>query len=144
MFNQAIVFGLSKCSNCVISERIDPGETNKALLGVVRQPVWKIPFRLDEIPFFDTTYLCDPLQKGFISTDDRDSDTESWDAPLRRRATISAKITSSHVSCDNYPQVNDSEYTKAREDIEIVNETFSRDPDIPIKRFSQSNNLNFF
>lgn len=71
-------------------EKIDPRETNAALLGSIPQPVRKLPFRLCEIPFYDTNYMCDPLTG--TSIDDPDSDQEDWDAPLRRTPNISLHI----------------------------------------------------
>lgn len=74
-------------------EKIDPRETNPGLLGAVPQPVRKLPFRLNEIPFYDTTYMCDPATGQ--SLDPEDSDQEDWDAPLRRTTNISLHIINS-------------------------------------------------
>lgn len=93
IFNQLMVSSLTKTSNCVLLERIDPQQTNPELLGPQRLSVWKLPFRLDEIPYFDTSYLCDPDAAPKLSG--YDSDDESWDAPLLRRNNVSAKITES-------------------------------------------------
>lgn len=76
-------------------EKIDPRETNPALLGAVRQPVRKLPFRLSEIPFYDTTYMCDPITGQSLADIGDDSDQEDWDAPLRRTANISSHIIDS-------------------------------------------------
>lgn len=75
-------------------DKIDPRETNPALLGAVKMPVRKLPFRLDEIPFYDTNYMCDPLTGATMHNLD-DSDQEDWDAPLRRTQNISTHIISS-------------------------------------------------
>lgn len=78
-------------------EKVDPKETNPALLGNARQPVRKIPFNLDDISFFDTSYMCDPLT-GHSMGDDNDSDQEDWDAPLRRTTNVSSHILDSQRS----------------------------------------------
>lgn len=96
IFNQLIMTSLTKTSPCVLMERIDPQQTNAELLGPCKVSVWKLPFRLDEIPYFDTSYLCDPDAAPKINTGGGyDSDDECWDAPLVRRTTVSAKITAS-------------------------------------------------
>lgn len=83
----------------MLLEKIDGKETNPALLGPLRQVVNKLPFRLDEIPFFDTTYMCDPLS-GFVPDHlDTSSEHESWDAPLRRSNNISSQILKSTQDC---------------------------------------------
>lgn len=78
----------------MVLEKIDPKETNAALLGSSRQPVRKLPFRLDEIPFYDTNYMCDPTTGQAVDVAD-DSDNEDWDAPLRRTINISSHIINS-------------------------------------------------
>lgn len=75
-------------------EKIDPKETNPKLLGSAQQPVRKLPFRLNEIPFYDTNFMCDPLTGATLDLGD-DSDNEEWDAPLRRTVNISTHILNS-------------------------------------------------
>lgn len=85
-------------NKCLLLEKVDPQETNPALLGPLRPTVSKLPFRLDEIPFFDTSYMCDPLTGSVPTILDVDSDNEEWDAPLRRTVNISSHIlTASHL-----------------------------------------------
>lgn len=71
-------------------EKVDKRETNPSLLGAARQPVRKLPFRLNEIPFYDTQYMCDPITGQSLDLDD--SDQEDWDAPLRRTVNVSSHI----------------------------------------------------
>lgn len=91
MYNQAVVGQVKQLNECMGLEKIDPRETNAALLGSIRQPVRKLPFRLSEIPFYDTNFMCDPLTGSAIDAD-ADSDQEDWDAPLRRTPNISLHI----------------------------------------------------
>lgn len=96
----------------------------------MRRAVWKIPFRLDEIPFFDTKFLCDVSQISHFTQ--LEEDCEPWDAPLRRRTTVS-----SHINANLYkisgPR-RESIYADINEDDGIiVNEFYQRDPNIPIK-----------
>lgn len=120
IFNQRFVAGTATCSNCILLERIDYNQRNRAMLGPVRPSVWKLRFRLDEIPFFDTTYMCDPSSKNYEYTGN-DSDTEDWDAPLRRRQNLSSDITHS---------------TQRGETVNygLANVPFHRDPSLPIRR----------
>lgn len=75
-------------------EKIDPNETNPKLLGSAQLPVRKLPFRLNEMPFYDTNFMCDPLTGAALDPGD-DSDNEEWDAPLRRTVNISTHILNS-------------------------------------------------
>lgn len=104
-------------------------QTLSFLFSPLRRAVWKIPFRLDEIPFFDTTFLCEPAQPShFTSYED---EVEPWDAPLRRRNNVSSHI-SSHLYHSNR---RDSHYSDiGSEDGILVNEPFSRDPTIQLKK----------
>lgn len=88
---------MKTANNYLLLEKIDPQETNPALLGPLRPAVSKLPFRLNEIPFFDTSYMCDPLTGNVLTVLDADSDNEEWDAPLRRTINVSSHIlTASH------------------------------------------------
>lgn len=100
IFNQAFLNSLRKTSSCVLLERIDPHQNSKCQLGPVGMSVWKLPFRLDEIPFFDSSFLCD-LQSGERKSG-YESDEECWDAPLKRRSTLSSKIAASSNQARNY------------------------------------------
>lgn len=101
IYNQAVVSSLKANNECLLLEKVDSNETNPALLGPVPQAVKKLPFRLDEIPFFDTSYMCDPLTGNVVSLLDEDSDQEEWDAPLRRTINVSSQILN---ATQNNPQ----------------------------------------
>jgi hypothetical protein len=95
----------------------------------IRRAVWKIPFRLDEIPYFDTRFLYDMNQVTNFTA--YEEDFEAWDAPLQRRTTVSTHI-SSHLY--GIGQRRESVYSDINEDDGmIVNEPFSRDPTLPIR-----------
>lgn len=84
---------LKETHTCILLDKIDPKQCNPALLGSQPQSVRKLPFRLDDIPYFDTTFLCDPvMDKYYTPGTGADSDDE-WDAPLHRAPTVAAKIT---------------------------------------------------
>lgn len=95
----------------------------------LRRAVWKIPFRLDEIPFFDTTYLCEPAQPTHFTS--YEEEIEPWDAPLRRRNNVS-----SHINSQMYQGYRrESHYSEiGSEDGNLVNEPFSRDPGATLKK----------
>lgn len=97
----------------------------------MRRAVWKIPFRLDEIPFFDTTFLCEPAQPTNFTTFEEEA--EPWDAPLRRRNNVSSQISSKIYHGNR----NDSLLAEiGMEDAILVNEPFTRDPDANIKKMN--------
>lgn len=103
----------------------------------MRRSVWKIPFRLDEIPYFDTKFLCDTSQMtNFTQFEEY---IEPWDAPLRRRKTVSAHIHQNLYEINSTRR--ESVYAAINEDDGmIVNQLFQRDPMIPLK---VGKNLNF-
>lgn len=87
-----------------------------------------MPFRIDEIPYFDTKFLCDTSQMSNFTHNEEDA--EPWDAPLRRRTTVSSHINTNIYKVGArresvYADIND-------EDGIIVNELYQRDPNIPI------------
>lgn len=121
-----MVHGLSMTSNCILLERVDPNQRNKEQLGPTRHAVWKIPFRLDDIPFFDTTYMCDPTKARRAYTSyESDADSECWDAPMKRRHNLSSEITS-QMRRGHYEEM-------AAEDDMIVNHPFHRDAGQPMR-----------
>lgn len=73
----------------MVLERIDEKEINPALLGPLRPPVQKIPFKFDELPFFDTNFMCDPMSNAKIEDG---SDDEPWDTPLKRTPNVSYQM----------------------------------------------------
>ncbi|KPJ11874.1 Neither inactivation nor afterpotential protein C [Papilio machaon] len=85
IYNQALVEGLVTTNTSVPLDKIDPNAKEITYLGSVRPTVWKLPFRIDQLQFFDTSAMCDPTVK---STDTlatpNDSDHEQWDEPLKR------------------------------------------------------------
>lgn len=132
IFNQKLVSDNIKTSNGISLSKIDPNDRDPTKY---RPSVWKLKFSWDEVPFFDTTYLCDSTQN---ITDNYnsclyDSDQESWDAPLRRKVTVSEKIVSSKSCLRNRISSFESEGDD-EDDKNIVNEPFCRDPSIIIKR----------
>lgn len=130
IYNQGLISALQKTNNCTVLDKIDPKETNPAHLGPIRTAVCKIPFRFADIPYFDTTYLCDPIM-GSYSTNgpvNSDSDQETWDAPLRRTNTISSKITTATQM--PYNQSSQTDLCGITNDMITV--PFSRDPTMPM------------
>lgn len=91
LFNQAAIVGLQANNSYMVLDRVDGSETNPALLGPLRPGVNKIPFSLDDLPYFDTNFMCNPVAQ--LKCDDYDDeDGEVWDAPLKRAANVSTRI----------------------------------------------------
>lgn len=134
IFNQKLVADNIKTSNCISLSKIDPNDRDPTKIPY-RPSVWKLKFSWDDVPFFDTTYLCDPTQN---ITDNYnaclyDSDQESWDAPLRRKVTLSEKIVTSKSCLRNRISSFESEGDE-EDDTNMVHEPFCRDPSIVLKR----------
>lgn len=90
----------------MVLDRVDERERNPALLGCARQAVRKLPFRLDEIPFYDTSYMCDPINGKTNFVPDAESDQEDWDTPLRRTTNVSSHITKSYAMPTDYDDIS--------------------------------------
>ncbi|CAG9784623.1 unnamed protein product [Diatraea saccharalis] len=86
IYNQAMLETLLNTSASVLLDRVDPQAKGFEFLGSGPPSVWKLPFRIDQLQYYDTSYMCDPTAK---STDtfasQYDSDNEQWDEPLKRR-----------------------------------------------------------
>jgi myosin-3 len=98
--------------------------------------IWRVPFRLIDIPFFNTSYLCDPNEITNY-TELYESDTEPWDAPMRRKKNVSSEIRSQMYGYGRR-QSNIDVYISADDDV-LVNAPFTRDPSIPMRKFAPRN-----
>lgn len=133
IYNQRLVAGVTLCSGCVLLERVDPRETPANLLGVQKSAVWKLPFRLDDIPYFDTSFMCHPGEQ--MAPLSADSDDEAWDAPMKRRINLSAEIASATHSAfvDSFDITTHTSYGLKTHS--ILNEPFCREfTTTPLKR----------
>ncbi|XP_034827357.1 neither inactivation nor afterpotential protein C isoform X2 [Maniola hyperantus] len=64
IYNQAVVEALLNTSSSVLLDRVDPHAKEKNYLGSGPPTVWKLPFRMDQIQFYDTSHMCDPSVKS--------------------------------------------------------------------------------
>ena len=120
---------LKSTNTSVLLDKVDPRECNPGLLGPMPPAVHKLPFRVDDLPFFDSSYLCDPVAHSYLGIGGSDSDQEQWDAPLRRRATVSSKITVATQM--PYNQCSQTEISGVNSEFSNINEIYSRDPSVP-------------
>ncbi|CAH2233552.1 jg13186 [Pararge aegeria aegeria] len=70
IYNQAVVEGLLNTSSSVLLDRVDPQAKEKNYLGSGPPTVWKLPFRMDQIQFYDTSHMCDPSVKSTMYRND--------------------------------------------------------------------------
>lgn len=63
IYNQAVLESLTNTSISVLLDRVDP-QSNKDFLGSGPPTVWKLPFRIDQLQYYDTSYMCDPSGKS--------------------------------------------------------------------------------
>ncbi|KAF9811956.1 hypothetical protein SFRURICE_021313 [Spodoptera frugiperda] len=95
IYNQAVLEALLNTSTSVLLDRVDPHSKEGDFLGSGPPTVWKLPFRIDQLQYYDTSYMCDPSAKSndtFASQ--YDSDHEQWDEPLKRRFSSAQTDTS--------------------------------------------------
>ncbi|XP_034933693.1 neither inactivation nor afterpotential protein C isoform X2 [Chelonus insularis] len=89
LYNQTCFANLQENTQRAPLDKIDPNANKNLYLDNRPRQVHKLPFDLyNEFPFFDTSYMNDPL-KGRRGTGSicsvSDEEHESWDAPLRRQ-----------------------------------------------------------
>lgn len=64
IYNQAVIEGLLGNSTSVLLDRVDPHAKGPEFLGSMPPTVWKLPFRIDQLQYYDTSYMCDPSAKS--------------------------------------------------------------------------------
>lgn len=135
IFNQRAIVALKETHSCILLDKIDPKQCNPALLGEIPKSVHRLPFRLDDIPYFDTTFLCDPVMDQYYTPGTgNDSDNDSWDAPLKRTtSTVASKIQASAAGNSNnrqqpYSQHSQTNLSGLAGEFTNINEPYSRDP----------------
>ena len=62
IFNQIVVHTLQRIDSVALNQ-IEENVQNFSWVTNDKISIWKMPFRLDEIPFFNTSYLSDPMMK---------------------------------------------------------------------------------
>ncbi|KAG7311754.1 hypothetical protein JYU34_002814 [Plutella xylostella] len=118
IYNQAIVESLMSTSTSVLLDRVDPHSRQKEFLGSSPPSVWKLPFGINQLTYYDTTHMCDPSGKSndtFASQ--YDSDHEQWDEPLKRRSSLAQKPQTSTAGTQT-----------------LINVPYCRDPTQPVTK----------
>nr|XP_022914379.1 neither inactivation nor afterpotential protein C [Onthophagus taurus] len=129
-FNQKCVHSLQLVNKPIHLDCIERNAQVTAWLLEMQPPVLKLPFRLDDIPYFDTTYMCDPLSTVTVSTETE----ETWDTPFKWRDNVSSQITNSLNNDPNKDSVAET-LIKTNAD-KLINLPYNRDPTTPVRRLS--------
>lgn len=103
LYNQKTTNGLQASNEPIDLSSIDPKANPNAWLGLQKPSVLKTPFRLDEIPFYDTSNMCESI--GALESE------ESWDSPFKWRDELSKTQLPKHKTEDK-----------------LINLQFCRDP----------------
>ncbi|KAI8041867.1 hypothetical protein M5D96_003162 [Drosophila gunungcola] len=137
IYNQRMVAGLNKCTRAVPFERINMREVNSSQLGPLPVPIKKMPFRLDQIPFYDTQYMTFPNQ---LLTQHMEDD-EPWDSPLQRNPSMtSCALTYNAYKKEQACQTN---WDRMGESDNIYNQGYFRDPQ-QLRRNQMQMNMNAY
>ncbi|XP_072936347.1 neither inactivation nor afterpotential protein C-like [Epargyreus clarus] len=121
IYNQAALEGFGSNSVPVLLDRVDPRVRAADYLGSTRPTVWKLPFRIDQIQYYDTSYMCDPSVKyNDTFATQYDSDQEQWDEPLKHRALVEEINAKMSVSTQTFICI-----------------PFVRDPDQPLPKLPE-------
>ncbi|KAH8412845.1 hypothetical protein KR009_006225, partial [Drosophila setifemur] len=147
IYNQRMVAGLNKCTRAVPFERINMREVNSSQLGPLPVPMKKMPFRLDQIPFYDTQYMVDPANSIARQTFPNQlltqhmEDDEAWDSPLQRNPSMtSCALTYNAYKKEQACQTN---WDRMGESDNIYNQGFFRDPQ-QLRRNQMQMNMNAY
>ncbi|KAI5639668.1 myosin head (motor domain) domain-containing protein [Phthorimaea operculella] len=124
IYNQAVIEILQNTSKSILLDRVDPHAKGLDFLGSGPPTVWKLPFRIDQLSYYDTSYMCDPSAKSndtFASQ--YDSDHEQWDEPLKRR-TMGAQAEPTRTTAGTQT---------------LITVPFCRDPTQPVPKLPPDN-----
>ncbi|KAH8248818.1 hypothetical protein KR032_003465 [Drosophila birchii] len=147
IYNQRMVAGLNKCTRAVPFERINMREVNSSQLGPLPVPIKKMPFRLDQIPFYDTQYMVDPANSISRQTFpnqllmQQQEEDEPWDSPLQRNPSMtSCALTYNAYKKEQACQTN---WDRMGESDNIYNQSYFRDPQ-QLRRNQMQRNMNAY
>uniref|UniRef100_A0A1B6LPF4 Neither inactivation nor afterpotential protein C n=1 Tax=Graphocephala atropunctata TaxID=36148 RepID=A0A1B6LPF4_9HEMI len=84
LYNQNVVSAMQIGNKERVSlHNIIPDTTASQFLGRFTPKQWKLPFRLNDMPFVDSSYLCSTMGKRTLTKDDA-----PWDDPYKRRLRV--------------------------------------------------------
>lgn len=118
VYNQVGMDGVKKSANeNVSSDKIKSARRGDAIALLGKPPVFikKVPYQLQQLPFWDTSYYCDPADAGCVhwfsceihtnyfpayrmdeiysdNSKRGPGDFDTWDAPLRRKKNGEAQV----------------------------------------------------
>lgn len=126
LYNQRVVAGLHATARGVNIDKVDTRQNNPSLFGAMPMPLRKIPFKMDDIPYYDTSYMCDivsPVANYGVTVDE---EQETWDAPLQPPPSLTQYLmTYNAYKREQACQTN----WDRRDEVDVVYEQqFSRDP----------------
>ncbi|KAK9687666.1 Myosin head (motor domain) [Popillia japonica] len=142
-FNQKCVHSLQSISNPIELGSVEVKAHASTWLQEIQPPVLKLPFRLDDVPYFDTTYMCDPVAVSGPAIEGEDA----WDSPFQRRENVSSQIISSLLAEESLITKPYAQQVIRNESVEddsipttehVINMPFTRDPNEPIGKLSST------
>ncbi|XP_049948905.1 neither inactivation nor afterpotential protein C isoform X1 [Schistocerca serialis cubense] len=131
LYNQNAMSTIANTALSVQLNHIDPGSRATIELGKPQPTVWKLPFRLADRNFFDTSFMCDPAAP--MREDLFDDDQESWDEPLRRDFLMYGKKHVRDVQVQTCSSPFNEQHDYGNEANSLSQTPFCRDPDELLK-----------
>lgn len=120
----------SRIANGIPLDNINTKENNPGLFGPLPIPTKKLPFRLDEIPYYDTSYMCDPAnslaRQSGVNQLLPAEDEEPWDAPLQRNPSLTTHLMS--YNAFRKEQSCQTNWDRLHEHDNVYHQIYSRDP----------------
>ncbi|XP_055376536.1 neither inactivation nor afterpotential protein C [Condylostylus longicornis] len=128
-FNQKFVSQLLNICKGVNLDKINVKQVNVSAFGPVPLPTRKLPFRLQDIPYFDTTYMCDPVNPiSRMKINTTEPEEEPWDAPLQMNPSLTAYLMT--YNAYKKEQSCQTNWDKLYESDNVLCQPFVRDPNM--------------
>ncbi|KAK4879246.1 hypothetical protein RN001_007392 [Aquatica leii] len=143
LYNQYVINELNSCKE-VDLKAIDKNAQVGTWLGHAKAPVLKLPFRLDNIPYYDTLQMC-----NFLSGRGINDDEENWDSPftwnMRESSSISSQDDEEKIKMllPKLPFIRQpSDFTPLINDIEIETDAkIKKRSNLQVEHLNNINNI---
>ncbi|KAF5269227.1 hypothetical protein FQR65_LT02528 [Abscondita terminalis] len=140
LYNQYVINELNSCGEIDLKS-VDESAQMDTWLGHAKPPVLKLPFRLDNIPYYDTLAMC-----NFLSGRGIPEDEENWDSPFNWNTRESSSVSSQDYEEKVKMQLpklpfnrQASDFTPLINDIDIIED--NKKSDLYVEHLNNINNI---
>lgn len=130
IYNQRVTSAQNRILKGIPLTHINTNENNPGLFGTLPIPTKKLPFRLDEIPYYDTNFMCYPVnslaRQAGVNQIPTVDDEESWDAPFQKSTSLNTHLMS--YNAFRKEQGCQTNWNCSHEHDDVYHQIFCRDP----------------